>query len=168
MIDTKCYSCLLTEDGPTDIADTEYVGNGKFKCTRCNEILDLSETTYVVEIERIVDDKTLFTTFLKLDDRLKEFENPEEDIEDLFDNLEAGKYSCDVYIHWFPCCDDWDVNVDLFESRKIPEPKTQSNSINYEIIKAMTDRELFEAIDMINNELKFRRQTSYQSQITVD
>ena len=119
MIDTKCYSCLSFDSEYTEPADTKYIGSGKFKCVRCDTILDLSEHTYVVKIERIVDNNLLFTTFLKLDDRLKEFENPEEDIEDLFDNLEAGKYSCDVHIHWFPCCDDWDVNVALFKSRRI-------------------------------------------------
>jgi len=119
MIDTKCYSCFETENGPSDIAETEYIGSGKFKCIRCGDILDLSEKTYVVEIERIIDDGKLFTTFLKLDDRLKDFAEPEEDIEDLFKSLDKGKYRCEVYINWYPVCDDWDVNVALFESRKM-------------------------------------------------
>jgi len=119
MIDTRCYNCLLYENSPTDPVETEYIGNGKFKCTRCSDILDLSEETYVIEIERIIDDGKLFTIFLKLDDRLKDFSEPEEDIEDLFEDLEEGKYSCDVYIHWYPVCDDWDVTIALFESRKV-------------------------------------------------
>jgi hypothetical protein len=52
MIDTRCYSCLLPENDPSDFAVSEYIGNGKFKCTRCGDVLDLSEKTYVVEIER--------------------------------------------------------------------------------------------------------------------
>ena len=119
MIDTKCYSCFLDKDGPTDFAECEYIGSGKFKCTRCSDILDLSEKTYVVEIERIVDDGKLYTTFLKLDDRLKEFAEPEEDIDDLFEDLEKGKHSCDVYINWYLVCDDWDVDVALLESRRM-------------------------------------------------
>ena len=118
MVDTRCYNCILTENGPVDPVIREYTGDGKFKCTRCSDILDLSEKTYVVEIERIIDDGKLFTTFLKLDDRLKNFADPTEDIDDLFDDLDKGKYRCEVYIHWYPVCDDWDVDVALFESKK--------------------------------------------------
>ena len=115
-MDTRCYNCFLPSDDSTDFAVNEYIGSGKFKCTRCGDILDLSEKTYVVEIERIIDDEKLYTTFLKLDNRLKDFAEPEEDIEDLFENLEEGKYSCDVYINWYYVCDDWDCDTALFSS----------------------------------------------------
>ena len=116
MFDTRCYNCVQPKDGPNKFAEAAYQGNGILKCTRCGNILDVSDRTFVFEIERILDNNKLFTTFIKIYEMLNDIYDVEADIEGLFNNLELGKYTCDVYIFYYCVCDDWDCDTTLFRS----------------------------------------------------
>lgn len=124
MIDTRCYNCMLKDD--TKYIGMNYEGKGVFKCPECIEVLDLHEDTFSVDIERVYDDEgeTVYTVFLKLDERLDKFEDVEEDLDDLFDDLSIGKYRCDVFYHWDESYEgEWDLEQDLLSYEEMEGSK---------------------------------------------
>lgn len=124
MIDTQCYVCIELDDTKgewcKELPVRTYEGAGKFKCPNCGHILDLSEDTYVIYISREYEDGELYTDFLKMDSEFANAYEPQQELYDILDDLPWGKYRCEVYWHWFSCCDDWDCNTALISTEEVP------------------------------------------------
>ncbi len=136
MIDTRCWSCAVIDNKEGTLlkaVDTEYKGKGIFKCPECKEILDLSDSTFMVDISRVQvhEDGWLITEFIKHDERIepKNRDGFEEDIYDLFNDLPAGKYRCEVYMQWskYGYEGEWDLETCLFSEEELEvEVKTEA------------------------------------------
>ncbi len=131
MVDIRCYECCGDEFNPLrhqyyNQIDSVYIGNGKFKCPRCDNILNFELNTYhtiiAVDIEGSL--STIKTTVDK--------EGVDTFIEDLqcFDKSllkKAGVYDCEIYWRYFQSggCeypDEWDVEIEFFKTEPIKLP----------------------------------------------
>ncbi len=137
MLDTRCWNCAKNievwddaKDYHPDFAYKEYQGKGIFKCPRCNDILDISDSTYIIKISREYDEEgELFTNFIEYDHSLKDGKDSfEEDMNeyDVFDHLPFGKYLLEVYWLYYQCGgyeypNEWDLDYAILMEEETKE-----------------------------------------------
>lgn len=140
-MDMRCYSCIeFSENEQDDFAELFHLGNGRFICPRCGKSLDLSEKTFSVVVKRDIEEKTLHTRILKLDSRLDDFYDVENDIWELFETLPVGKFDCEVYINWCMSCGEADCDTELFSYKKMEKMSIEDFKKGYSGISKELDR----------------------------
>lgn len=134
MIDTRCYNCAPDPeyfDGePHDdtLVEMEYKGEGRFVCPECGNVLDLSNDTYKITIQRVYDENgELYSRELEVDPRLLDRLKKSDFIADMidfevFEHLPIGKYKLEVLWYYYQCGGeepDWDVEIDILSEEEL-------------------------------------------------
>ena len=142
MIYDGCY-CGFKDDADSKIICMEYLGNGKYKCPKCNNIEDFSGIIYTVTLkyEKKIDEdyEWIEASIIKpYDKRLngKLFEDSKKTIKENIENdmleyefaleHDMGVFTTDVLYNWHndyspEYGNSWDLDLEIIKEEKINE-----------------------------------------------